>query len=91
MLVVSTRELMQNQNKFFELANNQRIIIKRKSRFFQLIDLGNSIPEYNPSPSGDAYFLNPKNIAAIEKSDEQIKKGEVKKYSLKKLKEKMRL
>jgi len=47
MLVISTRDLTQNQSKFFEIANKQRVIIKRKNRFFQLVDLGEMIPELN--------------------------------------------
>jgi hypothetical protein len=47
MLVISTRELTQNQNKFFEIAHTQRVIIKRKNKFFQLVDLGDMIPELN--------------------------------------------
>ncbi|GHV35076.1 hypothetical protein FACS1894178_3880 [Bacteroidia bacterium] len=45
MLVVSTREVMQNQRKFFDLARSQRVIMRRKNRFYQLVDLGESIPE----------------------------------------------
>ena len=49
MLVISTRELTQNQKRIFEMVNEQRVIIKRKNRFFQIVDLGEVIPELNDS------------------------------------------
>lgn len=30
----------------------------------------------NPSPSGDAWFLDPQNVAIVEKGIEQAKKGQ---------------
>jgi hypothetical protein len=37
--------LTQNQSKYFDLVDKQRVIIKRKNKFFQIVDLGESIPE----------------------------------------------
>ena len=74
MLVISTRELTQNQNKFFEIANEQRVIIKRKNRFFQLVDLGEMIPELNDSP-----ISKDKMYAKIDKGIEEYKQGKTKK------------
>jgi hypothetical protein len=45
MLIISAKELMQSQKKFFEMAGSQRIIIKKKNKFFELVDLGETIPE----------------------------------------------
>jgi hypothetical protein len=77
MLVISTRELTQNQSRFFEIANSQRVIIKRKSRFFQLVDLGETIPELDKSYiSRDALY------AKIDKGIEEYKQGKAKKLDV---------
>ena len=78
MLVISTRELTQNQNKFFEIANNQRIIIKRKNRFFQLVDLGETIPELK-----DAYMTKEEMFAKIDEGIAEYKAGKTKTLSSK--------
>jgi hypothetical protein len=77
MLVISTRELTQNQNKFFEIANNQRVIIKRKKRFFQLVDLGETIPEYD-----DTYMSEEQLYAKIDNGIEEYKQGKAKKLDI---------
>jgi hypothetical protein len=74
MLVISTRELTQNQNKFFEIANKQRVIIKRKNRFFQIVDLGETIPELD-----DSLISKEKMYAKIDKGIEEYKQGKTKK------------
>jgi hypothetical protein len=69
MLVISTRELTQNQKKFFEIANEQRIIIKRKDEFFQLVALGKSIPEIDDTcvSKEDMYAKLDRGIADYKK------------------------
>ena len=74
MLVISTQELTQNQNKFFEIANKQRVIIKRKNIFFQIIDLGEMIPELN-----DSLISKEKMYAKTDQGIEEYKQGETKK------------
>ena len=74
MLVISTRELTQNQSKFFEMADSQRVIIKRKKRFFQLVDLGESIPELNETLVSKAEMY-----AKIDRGVEEYKQGKTKK------------
>jgi len=77
MLVISTRELTQNQSKFFEIANKQRVIIKRKKRFFQIVDLGEMIPELN-----DSLISREKMYAKIDKGIEEYKQGKTKKLDI---------
>ena len=78
MLVISTRELTQNQNKFFEIANEQRVIIKRKKRFFQIVDLGEMIPELD-----DAYMTEKEMFAKIDEGIAEYKAGKTKTLSSK--------
>ena len=73
MLVISTRELTQNQNKFFEIANKQRVIIKRKNRFFQILDLGEMIPELD-----DTYMTEKEMFAKIDDGIAEYKAGKAK-------------
>ena len=74
MLVISTRELTQNQSRFFEMADSQRVIIKRKKRFFQLVDLGESIPELT-----DTFVSKEEMYAKIDRGIEEYKQGKTKK------------
>ena len=72
MLVVSSREFRDSQKKYFDLAVKERVIIKRKNEFLELVPRGNNIPE-NPSPSGDPWFDDPRNIEELER---RLKKHE---------------
>lgn len=74
MIVVSSREFRENQKKFFDLAEVQRVIIKRKNQFLEIVPRGETIPE-NVSPSSDPYFDDPRSIEQIEKGLEQAKQG----------------
>ena len=78
MLVISMRELTQNQNKFFEIANKQRVIIKRKSKFFQIVDLGEMIPELN-----DTYVTEKEIFTKIDEGIAEYKAGKTKTLSSK--------
>jgi len=78
MLVISTRELTQNQGKFFEIANKQRVIIKRKNKFFQIVDLGEMIPELN-----DSLISKEKMYAKIDRGIEEYRQGKTKTLSSK--------
>ena len=78
MLVISTRELTQNQNKFFDMANDQRVIIKRKSRFFQIVDLGEMIPELN-----NTFMTKEEMFARIDEGIAEYKAGKTKTLSSK--------
>ncbi|MDL2255959.1 prevent-host-death protein [Parabacteroides sp. OttesenSCG-928-K15] len=74
MIVVSSREFRDNQKKFFDLAEEQRVIIKRKNQFLELVSHGNVIPE-SISPSNDPYFDDPRNIADINAGMQEAKEG----------------
>jgi hypothetical protein len=45
MLVLTMTEFFKSQKMIFEVIESQDIIIKRKRRFYQLVDLGYSIPD----------------------------------------------
>lgn len=76
MIVVSSREFRDNQKKFFDLAEKERVVIKRKSQFMELVPRGKTIPE-SVSPGNDPYFDDPRNIEAILKASQQVKEGKV--------------
>ena len=75
MLVISSRAFRDSQKKYFDLAKRERVIIKRKDEFMELVPRGNAIPD-NPSPSLDPWFDNPKNLEALNRSIEQAKNGQ---------------
>lgn len=75
MIVVTSKEFRENQKKFLDLAEVQRVIIKRKKQFVELVPRGNVIPE-SVSPSNDPYFDDNRNVEAILKADEQIQNGQ---------------
>lgn len=75
MIVITTREFRENQKKFFDLAEVQRVIIKRKNQFLELVPRGKAIPE-SVSPSNDTYFDDPRNIEDIVKASEQSRNGQ---------------
>src|ERR1035437_8719988 len=76
MKVISSKEFRDSQKKYLDLASTERIIIKRKNEFLEIVHRGNSIPD-NPSPGNDPYFNNPQNIERIEKALRQAKEGKV--------------
>jgi len=75
MIIVSSRTLRENQKKYFDLATKERVIIKRKLEYIELVPRGKSIPE-SISPSNDPYFEDPRNIAAIMRGIEQANNGQ---------------
>ena len=75
MVVINSRTLRENQKKYFDLALKERVIIKRKLEFLELVPRGRTIPD-SPSPSNDPYFDDPRNIAEIMNGIEQIKNGQ---------------
>jgi hypothetical protein len=87
MLVISSRKFRESQKKYFELAKEQRVIIKRNNEFVELVPRGNVIPE-NPSPSGDPYYDNPENLAELKRRIEALEQGKVKTYELTKERQK---
>ncbi len=74
MIVVSSREFRDNQKKFLDLVEVQRVIIKRRNQFIELVPRGEIIPE-SVSPSRDPYFDDPRNIADINEGLQQVKEG----------------
>lgn len=75
MIVVTSKEFRENQKKYFDLAEVQRVIIKRKKQFVELVPRGNVIPE-SVSPSNDPYFDDGRNVEAILKAGEQVRNGQ---------------
>jgi hypothetical protein len=72
MIVIRSGELRDNLKKYLDLAEKERIVIRRgKTEVFEL-------RKKNPL-SNDPFFDDPENIKAIEKGIEDIKAGRYKK------------
>ncbi|KAA6347950.1 hypothetical protein EZS27_004595 [termite gut metagenome] len=76
MVIISTQEFRDNQKKFFDLAEKERVIIKRKSKLVELV-VTDKLSE-NPSPSGDPWFDNPENVREVERRCADIDSGKAK-------------
>jgi hypothetical protein len=74
MIVITSKEFRNNQKKFFDLAAIQRVIIKRKNQFLELVPIGEVIPD-GISPSNDPYFNDPQQVNDILQASEQMEKG----------------
>lgn len=74
MLVISSREFRENQKKFMDLAAIQRVIIKRRNQFFELIARGTEIPD-SISPSNDPYFNERRNVDRILEASDEARSG----------------
>ncbi|MDH6341221.1 hypothetical protein M2480_000371 [Parabacteroides sp. PFB2-12] len=80
MVVITSSELEANQNKFFDMAEKEPILVKRGKFLFELRRVPQ--PYENPSPSGDPWFNHPKNRQLLQERIEEYKKGEGKGVSL---------
>lgn len=72
-ITISPTELRSNQKKYFDLAETTRVFVKRGNKVIELV-VKETID--NPSPSGDAWFDDPKNIAELARRIEAVKRGE---------------
>jgi len=72
MTTISTKTFLEDPIHFFNLARREDLAIKRGKVVFQLTVK----PEFeNPSPSGDPYWDNPKNVADYLESCKQAREG----------------
>ena len=72
MTTVSTKTFLENPIRFFNLARKEDVAVKRGGTIFQIIPK----PEFeNPSPSGDPYFADPRNVKDILESSKQAREG----------------
>ena len=51
MVVVSSREFRDNQRKFFDMAEVQRVLVKRRNQYVELVPRGAFIPETSKDDS----------------------------------------
>lgn len=68
------------------------IELKSKSKRNTLIKILDALDiayreDKNPSPSGDSWFLDSKNIAEVKKGLDDVKKGKVKSHTLSDIKD----
>ncbi len=99
MVVISPTELRNEQKKYFDLAEKEKVVVKRGKKFIHL-NVSNkinnaenemqewledflAIPEeyrcnpFDISPSGDVFFADKRNLAAIERGKKDIEEGRV--------------
>ena len=75
MTVVSSKIFSANPIHYLNLAIRENVIVKRGKISFQIMP---KLKFENPSPSGDPYFANHRNVAELKRRIEDIKEGKVK-------------
>ena len=82
-ITISPTELRANQKKYFDMAENTRIFVKRGRKLIELV-VSDGI-SMNPSPSGDPWFDDPRNIAELSRRIKEYEAGETKFVTLEEL------
>jgi len=74
MLVITAAEFAQSPIKYYEAAAKGRVFIKEAENYIKLV-IAKRLPRvrkstnpYNPSPSGDTWFDDPRNMAIVERA-----------------------
>jgi len=76
MTVVSSRVFAENPIHYLDLAIKEEVAIKRGKKVFVLLPRD---PKYvNPSPSGDPYWADPRNMEELESRLQERDEGKVK-------------
>jgi PHD/YefM family antitoxin component YafN of YafNO toxin-antitoxin module len=75
MVIITTQEFRDRQKKYFDLAEKERVIIKRGKKLVELV-VCDKLSE-NPSPSGDTWFDDPENMASVMRGIADVKAGRV--------------
>jgi hypothetical protein len=81
MIVITSSDLARNVEKYMDIAETEQVYVERKNKYIRLAVSKKRPPmpknPDNPSPSGDPYFDDPRNIEDILKSVQQEGKGTV--------------
>lgn len=73
MVIVTVTEFRNNLSKYIEMAFREKVALKSKSGILEL----NPSKEIslNPSPSGDKYFDDPRNIKELNRRIADVESG----------------
>lgn len=82
-ITISPTELRANQKKYFDMAEHTRVFVKRGRKLIELV-VSDGI-SMNPSPSGDPWFDDPRNIAELSRRIKEYEAGEAKFVTLEEL------
>lgn len=72
-ITISPTELRANQKKYFDMAENTRVFVKRGRKLIELV-VSDGI-SMNPSPSNDPWFDDPRNIAELSRRIKEYEAG----------------
>lgn len=73
-ITISPTELRANQKKYFDMAEHTRVFVKRGRKLIELV-VSEGI-SMNPSPSGDPWFDDPRNIAELSRRIKEYEAGQ---------------
>jgi hypothetical protein len=75
-MLVTASEFRKNQKKYFQLALNEKVGVKSGNVVFEIKP---SREVYvNPSPSGDPWFDDPRNMEELSRRIEDLRSGKSK-------------
>ena len=80
MTTINSRVFLENPTRYFNLASKEQVAVKRGKRIFLLV-LRNEKPQEefeNPSPSGDPYWADQRNVAELDRRLKERREGKVK-------------
>ena len=72
MIKINSRALAENPAYYMKLASNQVVVVKCGKKSYSIT------PFENPSPSGDPYWADPRNIKWLHDYDKRKAAGKVK-------------
>ena len=79
MILLTVTEFRNNMSKYIELAFRERIALKSK---YGILELNPSkkitLNPANPSPSGDPWFDDPRNLEEVNRAIEELHSGNAK-------------
>lgn len=84
-ITISPTELRANQKKYFDMAEDTRVFVKRGRKLIELV-VSDGI-SMNPSPSNDPWFDDPRNIAELSRRIKEYEAGKSNFVTLDKLRE----
>ena len=82
MVLITASEFRKNQKKYFQIALTEAVGVKSGDVIFEITP--SKTVRTNPSPSGDPFWNEPRNLDALEESLTQVaadlKSGKIKEY-----------
>ena len=81
MTTINSRVFAENPVRYLNMAKREQVAVKRGKSVILLVFRGEEEFE-NPSPSGDPYWADPRNVAELDRRLKLRREGKVKMHRL---------